>query len=70
MAGDDPVLWPNAALALERLPRRAAPVLTGPDRFEALDGIGARSARYRHELRRGTYRLVAELQQLTPSPES
>ncbi len=59
LEGGDPAAWPNAALALAHLPALVAGSvrLLGPDRFEELDGVGARAARYRAELERGRWRL-------------
>ena len=59
LEGSDPAAWPNAALALARLPALVAGSvrLLGPDRCEELDGVGARAARYRAELERGRWRL-------------
>ena len=64
LAGEDPTLWPNAALAAGRAltgPLR----LTGPDRYEALDGVGARVLRYRADLEHGRYRLSPNFPHLT-----
>lgn len=59
LAGADPASWPNAELALrhaqgiDRPPIR----LLEPDRFEELDGTGARAARYRDQLNQDVWRL-------------
>jgi hypothetical protein len=46
LAGGDPAAWPNAELARHHLPGwHAEPTLTGRDRFDELDGYGARAAR-------------------------
>jgi hypothetical protein len=51
----DPAAWPNAALALAALPIAHLELLDC-DPCEELDGIGARAARYRAELRRDLWR--------------
>ena len=68
LTGKDPTLWPNAALAAGRAltgPLR----LTGPDRYEALDGVGARVLRYRADLERPRYRLSPNFPHLTERRE-
>ncbi len=55
--GGEPALWPNASVAIGS--GDALPDLTVPDRHEALDGVGARAARYRDERRRGLYDLAS-----------
>lgn len=60
LIGRDPAAWPNAELALETLPIVPRVELVGPDRCEELDGVGARAARYRNELKRGRWRLRCE----------
>ena len=58
LAGGNPAAWPNAELARHHLPgRHPEPALTGRDRFDELDGYGARAARYRAELARGVWAL-------------
>ena len=60
LGGRDPAAWPNAALALAHLaiaPAADEVRLLEPDRFEELDGIGARATRYRAELARGHWQL-------------
>jgi hypothetical protein len=47
-------------LAIDHAPELAGtpqPRLLEPDRFAELDGLGARAARYRDELRRGRWEL-------------
>jgi hypothetical protein len=60
LIGRDPAAWPNAELALETLPIAPRFDLVGPDRCEELDGVGARAARYRNELKQGRWRLSCE----------
>ncbi|MDA0141183.1 hypothetical protein [Solirubrobacter deserti] len=64
LAGGNPASWPNAELALGHLRALAdrQPRLMEPDRFEELDGIGARVTRYRDELAQGRWRLQEDLQ--------
>ncbi|MDA0139453.1 hypothetical protein [Solirubrobacter deserti] len=58
LAGGDPARWPNAELALQRLPGLgASPRLRESDRCEELDGVGARATRYRAELARGSWQV-------------
>jgi hypothetical protein len=62
LAGGDPAAWPNAGLALDHIPTlRAArpgdPQLVERDGYAELDGVGARSARYRAELTCGHWQL-------------
>jgi hypothetical protein len=60
IAGRNPSVWPNAWLAIEHAPELAGlsqPRLLEPDRFAELDGLGARAARYRDELKRGRWPL-------------
>ena len=60
LAGGNPATWPNAELARGALPgRHREPELTDPDRFEELDGHGARAARYRADLARGVWDLAS-----------
>jgi hypothetical protein len=65
LAGGNPASWPNAELALGHLraPVGPQPRLMEPDRFEELDGIGARATRYRDELAQGRWRLPKDLPQ-------
>jgi hypothetical protein len=56
----DPASWPNAELALAHLPITPGADevrLIDADRCEELDGVGARAARYRAELKRGRWKL-------------
>ena len=59
LAGGNPATWPNAELALRHAPGIARPPLRlmESDRYEELDGIGARANRYRDQLKRGVWRL-------------
>lgn len=51
----DPAAWPNSELALAALPIAQLELLDS-DSCEELDGIGARAARYRDELKRDRWR--------------
>ncbi len=64
IAGGDPAAWPNAQLALAHFAGALgrAVELVEPDRFEELDGVGARAARYRADLARGRWQLPHDLQ--------
>src|SRR4051794_8920006 len=60
LGGGNPATWPNAELARGALPsRHPEPELTDPDRFEELDGHGARATRYRADLARGVWELAS-----------
>src|SRR4051812_46430318 len=72
MAGRNPAAWPNASLAIEHAPElagRPQPRLLEPDRFAELDGLGARAARYRDELKRGHWQLPQVFTDHESNPE-